>query len=486
VTIKRILLTLVLVLVGTNAFAASHYIRAGASGANNGADWTNAWTSFSQVSWTRGDVYYIAAGSYGAVHLTKADSGTSVIELRGAIGGTGDHGTSTGWDDSFQGQALLSGGGSNILTNYWTINGQAVPGCTYPTNNEACYTIKIVNPANGNRPTSDNVLDLCGGGGAPNCTNYVLKYIDFLGTNTEGTNFTDEGIHCYPQCSNTTISHSYIHHVGCDLLAFNSFDSSPFLLEYNWIAYDDVGLGQISGGPAHCQGIEITAATITLRYNVWQDMQSSGAITDAAGGNAPIAEWDIYGNIFFWDAAWTAKFTGNGAVGYDDGIVGLFSLSNSNGILKFFNNTITSPGLAESQNCNAWAYYVTQLGVVATVYNNIWYGFDSSKCHAGASGPGTYDYNAYFSVSGGKQDNGSHSFSSNKNPFVNPSASTIAGFMLTADTQPGVQLGAPFNVDMLGTSRGASGIWDMGALQLSGTSASLPPVPQNLHVTSIK
>ena len=129
-------------LAGTNAFAASHYIRAGASGANTGADWTNAWTSFSQVTWTRGDLYYIAAGSYGGLTLSTPASGTSTIEIRAAIGGSGDHGTSTGWSDSFQGQALLTG--STITTNYWTLNAQAVPGCRIP---------RIILPAISSRST---------------------------------------------------------------------------------------------------------------------------------------------------------------------------------------------------------------------------------------------------------------------------------------------------------------------------------------------
>jgi len=481
---KRIVLALVILLAGTNAFAANHYIRAGASGANNGSDWSNAWTSISQVSWTRGDVYYVAAGSYGTLHLSTTASGTSTIEIRGAIGGAGDHGTSAGWDDSFQGEALFGGGGSSFSSSYWVINGQAVPGCTYPSNNDACYTIKFQNPASGNGPASGSAIALCNGNS--NCTDYLLQYINVLGSNTQGTNFTDEGIECIPQCKNTTIDHSYVHQSGCDLFSFNSFDSSPLVLQYNWIAYNDVGLGQISGGPAHCQGIQVTAATMTIRYNVWQDMQSSGAITDAAGGNAPIKEWDIYGNIFFWDAAWNAQFSGNGAVGYDDGIVGLFSVSGSGGILKIYNNTIAGLGLAQSQNCNGQAYTINAgMSVVATVTNNIWFNFKSG-CNAGKAGPGTYDYNAYYQISNGTKDSGAHSYTSNANPFLNPTANTLAGFMLAADTQTGVQLASPFNVDLAGTTRGSSGIWDIGAFQVSGTSASLPPVPQNVHLVSIQ
>jgi hypothetical protein len=474
---KRILagLMLVFALAGTNAFAANHFIRAGATGANNGTDWSNAWTSLNSVSWTRGDVYYIAAGSYGGVTLSTGASGTSTIEIRGAVGGSGDHGTATGWNDSFQGQAVISG--STINTNFWTINAQAVPGCVYPSDNPACHLIKFNNTSTGGQG-----LQL-GSGSAVN--NTTLKYIEVQGSNVHA-NSSDEGIQCTPgPCSNTYIGYTWIHNVGCDNLAFNeNTDGTGFVLEYSWISYDNNG----ATPAAHCQGIMSTLAQMTLRYNVWQDMQSSGAITDAAGGNAPITEWDIYGNIFFWDAAWISQWSGNGAVGYDDGIVGIFSLTGNNGILKIYNNTFTSPGLASSQNCNAQAYTINAGMAFGTVIveNNIWYNFDSSKCNAGQAGPGTYDYNAYYNVSAGKQDNGAHSFASSTNPFVNPPASTVAGFALTKDTQTGVQLASPYNADMLGTTRGSSGVWDVGALQMSGTASSLPPVPQGIHVVSIQ
>lgn len=486
---KRILLMLVIALAGTNAFAANHYIRAGATGANNGTDWTNAWTSLSAVSWTRGDIYYIAAGNYGSYTFGAANSGTSTIEIRGAIGGTGDHGTATGWSDNYQGQALLSGGASKFTTNYWTVNGQAVPGCTYPSNNTACFTIKFVNPAVGNSPAAPWAIYLCDGSSF--CTNYTLEYVDILGSNTTqiGGNFTDEGVYCYEQCTNVLFDHDYIHQVGCDLLSFNAFNGPNLTIQYSWLAYNDVGLGNISGSYAHCQGIQSTIATMVIRYSVWQDMQSSGAITLAAGGNgAPITEWDVYGNIFLWDAAWNAQWSGNGSVGYDDGIVGIFDETQGykGGPLRIYNNTIVGLNLAASQNCNAQAYTINSgESVVATVYNNIWYDL-GPNCNAGQAGPGTYDYNAYYQISNGTNDNGSHSYSSNTNPFVNPTALTLAGFALTADTQAGLQLASPYNVDLYGTARGASGVWDRGAIQLNGTSSSLPPVPQGLHVVSIQ
>ncbi|MBZ5641962.1 MAG: hypothetical protein LAO19_04320 [Acidobacteriia bacterium] len=476
---KRILLMMVFALAATNVFAANHYIRAGATGANNGTDWTNAWTSLSSANWTRGDVYYIAAGSYSGLTLSAGTSGNTVIEIRGAVGGSGDHGTTTGWSDSFQGQAVL--GGTTIATSFWKLNGQAVPGCTYPTDNPSCHLIKINHPG-----TSDGSGALVLGNGSQ-VTNITMDYIDVQGSNVHQDGTHDEGIYCIPgPCNQTYIGHSHVHNTGCDTLSFNDNLGDTITVEYSWISYNNFGPTTAN----HCQGIQSTFGTMILRYNMWQDMQSSAAISLAAGGNgAPIVDWEIYGNVFYWDAAWNAQVQGDGRVGYDDGIVGIFDETQGcckTGLLKIYNNTIVGLNLSGSQNCNGQAYTINSNEFVsATIYNNIWANF-GPNCNAGQAGAGTYDYNAYYQISNKTNDNGAHSYSSSTNPFVNPTAGTVAGFMLTADTQAGLQLSSPYNVDLFGVTRGASGTLDRGALQLNGTSSSLPPVPQGFHVVSIQ
>ena len=44
--------------------AANHCVRAGATGANDGSSWADAWTDL-PGTFTRGDTYYVAAGAYG-------------------------------------------------------------------------------------------------------------------------------------------------------------------------------------------------------------------------------------------------------------------------------------------------------------------------------------------------------------------------------------------------------------------------------------
>ena len=55
--------------------AATYYVRAGATGANNGSDWSNAWSRPSNINQSvlqPGDTVYIAAGTYGPLNILRS------------------------------------------------------------------------------------------------------------------------------------------------------------------------------------------------------------------------------------------------------------------------------------------------------------------------------------------------------------------------------------------------------------------------------
>jgi hypothetical protein len=64
--------------------AAVHYIRAGASGSQDGSSWVNAWGTLSAVKWIRGDTYYLAGGTYAGGVISATDSGTLWITVKKA------------------------------------------------------------------------------------------------------------------------------------------------------------------------------------------------------------------------------------------------------------------------------------------------------------------------------------------------------------------------------------------------------------------
>ena len=80
------------------------FIRDGASGSNNGTDWTNAWEDMDDITWgvggvQRGDAIYIADGIYINDTFDLAESGTDYVYVIKATSSA--HGTETGWDSGY-------------------------------------------------------------------------------------------------------------------------------------------------------------------------------------------------------------------------------------------------------------------------------------------------------------------------------------------------------------------------------------------------
>jgi hypothetical protein len=121
---KIAFLLFIYLVLSTSAYAANHYIRAGATGSNNGSDWENAWTNM-PVSYTRGDTYYVADGTYtGERTLNTAESGSTYIYIKKAT--ASEHGTETGWNSGYgDGTAVFTyNGGRQSLRCAWCVHDQ--------------------------------------------------------------------------------------------------------------------------------------------------------------------------------------------------------------------------------------------------------------------------------------------------------------------------------------------------------------------------
>ena len=148
---------IILLLAVMPGWAADHYVRAGATGNGGGSDWTNACTDFTGscavASLVRGEVYYVATGTYGSRTFNTAESGALVITIKGAT--ASDHGTDMGWADSYS--VSVADGGSqahwrtdantaiSIESGYWVLDGGVGSG-----NVLANYGFNIQKPGNCN------------------------------------------------------------------------------------------------------------------------------------------------------------------------------------------------------------------------------------------------------------------------------------------------------------------------------------------------
>jgi hypothetical protein len=447
--------------------AGNCYIRASATGSGNGSDWNNAWTTLSAATFTRGVVYYISAGNYTGRNFTTADSGTSTIELRAAT--SADHGTSTGWSDSFVGQALVTGE-STVTTDYWIFNGNGVRDSGW----QSGYLLKFWNKTN---MTSGCNFHASG-------NNLRWDYIDMQGTTniTDNSSTTGDNNICDTSSeSNWYVGHSYLHETGNTQMQINAGSSSGLTFEYNWIYKNHTAQNS-----NHDEAFSMTWSNATIRYNVFQDICSSGVITDAAGGTPSLSNWDIYGNIFFWDPTYAAINGTNQLATLDDGIIGLFG-ENWSGYLHFYNNTIAGiyNSHMDAQGVGAGTGIGPDVPSGTVMDNNLWW---DDGYVTGVTG----SYNAYWAgpaVNSQFSGGGSNSYvnsSSSTNPFTNWTAFTEAGFELTSSAESaipaGLSMSSPYNIDMLGIPRGSDGTWDRGALQL-GSQSSAPNPPQNLTVS---
>jgi hypothetical protein len=473
------------------------YIFAGATGAGSGANWTNAYTGFGtgkgQVApsaMERGVTYWIAAGSYGPQTFSTPDDGTTVVTIESAT--TANHGPASDWSDAYAGVATFAGGTTNFASDYWSVNGQ-----TRGADWQSGYTIRF--DLNGVDSKSGVITNVNLAQTAAT-TNLTFKYVEVRGSNmnyTIATGATDGcGHYCdagYLTSSGTNdfyVGYSWIHDVGDTQFQSNSNTNSQgtntngtgWIIEYNYISRNHTG--DQSG--THAEAFSLTAQNVIVRYNYFQDIGSSGVITDASAGTPDVGPWYIYGNIVFWT-------NNNGGPGIGDGFVVLLG-ETMHGTSYVVGNTMANINNAycelQGTACSLILVYDVGSGEAGTptiyIENNLLWNISAGGCYLTAVSGWTFiaDYNTTYD-SPGYYTCGSHMQTVNTTtPFVNwnGSGTTIVpyeslNFQLVTDTSAGNNAfsGIPAgciagvncaNVSFNGLVYGASGVYDRGAMQL--------------------
>ena len=107
-----------LIVAAASANAATLCVKQTATGAGTGADWSNALGA--NFTPARGNIYYLADGTYGGKSWTTATSGTTLITIRKAT--AGDHFTETGWTAA-DGDGAASFTSWDISSSNWLFDG---------------------------------------------------------------------------------------------------------------------------------------------------------------------------------------------------------------------------------------------------------------------------------------------------------------------------------------------------------------------------
>lgn len=450
-----------------------YYVNAAATaGARNGSDWANAYLDF-PANLVRGATYYVAAGTYGNETFSDATSGTTLITIKKAIGT--DHGTSTGWQDSYTNQAVF--GVWQVLNSYYVFDGNV-----RNSDWRSGYGFKI-----NNNNVTFWAVHVGTGPGSPGFQNITFRNIEVQGWGPIGyqptlSYSTPSGFYIF-DCSNITIQKVYAH----DNADFTIGGNNNVLIEYSVIARNESDPNNHSEGLSGGGG----DSNITIRYSVWEDVGGTAcitALTHVVG--ATEANWAIYGNVF--------AYTGNVNIGLGgDGAICCINAERAVN-WQVYNNTfanLVSPA----------GFTGVEVGVNGAacqnvlVYNNFWFNCSGATVGAGPGGASggsslsgcsgcASDYNRFDGTP--SLDSEAHietHATANTSIFVNNSAGE--DFRLTADTQPGLALPSPYNTDMDGNSRGSDGVWSRGAFQFTGGASTTNPVifvsPPNLSFGAV-
>lgn len=431
-------LILVVLSLAVSATAANRCVRAGATGANNGTDWSNAYTQL-PATLVRGDTYYIADGTYPSYTFTALASGTNFIYVKKAT--VAEHGIVAGWDDSYgDGFATLGRLGFNAPNSgnggYIDINGYS----THVTGN---WGFKM-------GPFGIQESAIVFDSGAGNWPECKFRYIQLAGPMT-GTDM--------PSSANPPWSWGFYIFPYNGVPTGSYYSTSNMLIQYCDLRGFGTGIGDSTGntssvveycnfydfrvtGADHANVYLAKGSYITFRYNrVWNYNAEGVYFVGNTTG------WKIYGNLFF-NGGDTAH-----------GIELPWDRTHSN--MKIYNNTFVNL----SHSC----IYVgdTATTVNVEISNNLF----SNIGYNGNQG--------IWLSNGGTGVTTANNVIAPLTVFVNSSNN----FHLAAPTSAGTVLNSEYSTDMDGRTRGTDGVWDLGAFEYQAGSANLSTNPV-LYVSS--
>jgi hypothetical protein len=440
---------LLTVLVPAVSFAANHYVRAGATGANNGMDWANAHTALPSTL-VRGDVYYIADGSYGSQTFDDATSGSTYIYVKKATAAS--HGTNEGWDPSYgDGQAVFTSW--TVGSDYWDFDG-VVGKSADDLPDYVPYGFKIERNA-----TGSNQRNITAGNGSNFRAHLRFAHIEATFTNTT-TWYT--GMHSiYVYANDVSFTRVWFHRAGCNAIHWygNGITVDSSVLEktgvaqyvMKWSSSEHSEIGAIRGS----NGV--------LKNSLLRDWRSTGGWILMGPGTSN--NWNIYGNVFTQTGYFRETATGNGMIGMDSSGAG------SNNI-KIYNNTFA--------NVNHHADLGFQFGSYASntaIHNNIIVNVANPSAAMRTTAQ-SIGHNFYYNSGNHSESNVQYGQS---DPLVDPAK---GNYRLAYETDGGDDaISSLFNTDPDGVLRGKNGVWSRGAYQYTtaGPVSSRPSPPRNLR-----
>lgn len=460
----RVAILIALIFTAKGAFAANWYVHKGATGANNGTSWTNAWNEMSAIGWSSvacGDTVWLAGGSYTSaldIGVSKNCSAGTVLNVNRVLATDAVPVASPGWSAAFDSQVILPNINVEGPAAYITINGREWQGGVLGSGG-----IEVLIPGSSGDGIDAGVHNFV----AQAIDHITWTYVEIYGPacvnsgNCSGGGVV--GIQIMPFCSgaiwtNLLFDHMAVHRTG---EALRGCGQNGTILQYSLI-YNMANDGQqhediLYSNPPY--------TNVTWRYNQIFLSPNDGIFFEGSTGGQ---NWSFYGNMIYHSGA---------------SLITCKSGS-SCGPWHIYNNVFENDGtFGDFQP--AWIAF--NGSVTGEMENNV---FENVQVQGSVP---TMDYNAY-STTVGKQDSGTHSFTYNAGTlgasslFISesPSNPIAANFRLTSSgattLQNGIALAAPYNVDPDGNTRGSNGHWYIGAYTFGSSSAPKPPTGLTITV----
>lgn len=411
----------VLILTCSELQAFNYYVRpdGGTYGSGDGSNWSNAFSGFAGIAWasiSAGDTIWVAGGTYtqALVPAKTGASGARIYIRRARTDSTECTGT-TGWNASFAStvtQTSSTGISLNGDYNYITISGRTTAeGGTYGW-------------------VYDRSSDTTGVGVSITSTGADYNLVEFIEFKGGGTGVSATGIYRGLNLSVGSGTATYNTFSRCKIHGWATgvmCSGTNYTIFEHLDIYDNT-VANVSS--YHNNGIYLAGVNgVTIRYCKIHGHNGQGTFFGLYGAFDDIK---IYGNVYYDIVA-----GGDTGIKINDSISAATNVKIYNN--SFYNFTTGSPITVESgptvsgETRNNLFYSTTSYNTLGTASNNV---------RAGS------------------------------NPFVDAANNN---FRLSAPTAAGYRLSSPYNTDPDGVTRGADGIWDIGAYEhIAGSPLPLP------------
>jgi hypothetical protein len=362
---------------------------------------------------TRGDTYYVADGAYSGYTFDDPSSGSSYSTIKKAT--ISDHGSDIGWQDSYgDGQAAF--GALTINMSYIIIDGNSATGS---------YGISVTQTGGGHgiRIGQSNTVSNVTVQGVTVDMAQATAGVEYRGF------YLSSGAYSK---TNVLLQNVEVHDSEGDCL---TADATDYITMDHFVCRNRRNVG----GGVHGDAFELWGVNHgTLRNSKinWNGQQIFFA------GNGPYTGWEVYGNIFYGGA------TAGKAI-----IIKTASVN-----IHIYNNVLHGLNMGFS------GFTATTTG---DAKNNIFYDINSIGW-----GSVTHSYNA---SNNGQGLGGANDSTLTSNPFV----AIGSNFHLAAPLASAgdSSIGAAYNTDPDGMTRGSGGVWNRGAFEFNVGGTPPPPAP---------